>query len=137
MQARDVFPRPSVDPSSLPAPGRPAARPRWRAARLAAGLAFSLIGPVRADAPIAVEARLHTPPDSHEPQRALVTVSNAGPDAVARLTLACTFLGADDAALERGTATIGTVAAGETARAEVIYYGWPRARRVACARTGP
>ena len=56
---------------------------------------------------------------------------------LARIALACTFLGGDGAALERGTATAGPVAAGATVRAELIYDGWPRARRVACQRAGP
>ena len=154
MRTRDIPPGPASFPASPPVilpPGHPTPRRRGRVVDLAAGLvlglaafamglaglALGLAGLARAGAPIAVEARLHTPPDSHEPQRALVEIRNAGPDDLARITVACTFLGDGGGALERGTAVAGPIGAGATARAEVIYFGWPRARRVACERAEP
>src|SRR4051812_22089439 len=91
-------------------------------ALLAAG--FGAASPVRADGALVVqETRLHTPPDSHEPQRALFTVRNTGPDPVTQVAVQCTFTGAGGAILDTPTAAVPEVASGATAQAETIYYG--------------
>jgi hypothetical protein len=107
-------------------------------ALLAAGAGFGVVTPVRADGALVVqETRLHTPPDSHEPQRALFTVRNTGPDPVTQATVACTFTGAGGAVLDTPTTAVPVVAAGATAQAETIYYGWPRASGAACRLAAP
>lgn len=83
------------------------------------------------------EASLHTPPDSHEPQKALVDVQNAGSDAVMNVAIACTFSDGGGASLETGRASIGEIGGRATTRSEVIYYGWPRADHVRCQVVAP
>ncbi|KTS02076.1 hypothetical protein SB2_28425, partial [Methylobacterium radiotolerans] len=71
---------------------------RRAAAFLAAGLIVAFAPPARADAALVLrETRLHTPPDSHEPQRALVNLRNTGPDLATNVTVLCTFTGAGGA----------------------------------------
>lgn len=107
-------------------------------ALVAAGLLAGTAPPARAEgALVAQETRLHTPPDSHEPQRALFTVRNTGPDPVMQATVACTFTGAGGAVLDTPTTAVPVVAAGATAQAETIYYGWPRASGAACRLAAP
>lgn len=89
--------------------------------------------PVHADGAVIIqESRLHNPPDSHEPQTALVELRNTGTARVADVTVLCTFTGAGGAALATQTARVADLAGGAGARAEAIYYGWPRAGAVAC-----
>ena len=83
------------------------------------------------------ETRLHTPPDSHEPQRALVELHNPGPEARAQAKLLCTFTGAGGSVLDTTTTTVPSIAAGAAVQAEAIYYGWPRASGAACRLAEP
>ena len=107
-------------------------------ALLAAGASVAVASPVRADGALAVqETRLHTPPDSHEPQRALFAVRNTGPDPATKVAVRCAFTGAGGAVLDTPTAEVPEVAAGATAQAEAIYYGWPRASGAACELAEP
>lgn len=78
-----------------------------------------------------VGTELRAPPDSHEPQRARVSLRNAGGPARG-LVVACTFQAEDGRTLEVAEAAAPEIAEGATATAEVIYYGWPRASRAAC-----
>lgn len=82
-----------------------------------------------------VGTELRAPPDSHEPQRALVSLHNAGVPA-AGLTLACTFQDEGGRPLDTAEAPVRDMAEGASAVMEVIYYGWPRASRAACRLTG-
>ena len=94
--------------------------------------------PAPAGEPIAVqETRLHTPPDSHEPQRAQVDLRNAGPDALTQVTLLCTFTGAGGAVLDTQTTMVPSIAPHASVQAEAIYYGWPRASGAACRLAEP
>lgn len=81
-----------------------------------------------------VGTELRAPPDSHEPQRALVSLHNAGAP-VAGLTLACTFQDEGGRPLDTAEAPVREMAEGASAVTEVIYYGWPRASRAACRLT--
>ena len=64
----------------------------WATALLTLGALVTAAPPCRAAGGLVVEAaRLHTPPDSHEPQRALVDLRNAGPEALTQVTVLCTF----------------------------------------------
>ncbi len=95
-------------------------------------------GPAVATGPAIVkEASLHTPPDSHEPQKALVDVQNGDSVGVTNVAIACTFMDGSGASLEVGEAFIGEIAAQATTRIEVIYYGWPRAQQVGCRVVAP
>jgi len=110
-----------------------------RAARvlLAAGL---LVGaaPIRAAGPLTLqETHLHTPPDSHEPQRAQVALRNTGSDPVALVAILCTFTGAGGAVLDTQTVSVPEIAGGATVQAEAIYYGYPRASGAACRLAEP
>lgn len=90
-----------------------------------------------ADTAGVVETRLHTPPDSHEPQRAQVTLRNAGSDPVATVAILCTFTGAGGAVLDTQTVSVPEVAGGGAVQAEAIYYGYPRASGAACRLAEP
>lgn len=101
----------------------------WASLVLLGGIA----GPADAAGPAIIkEASLHTPPDSHEPQKALVDVQNTGSDPVTNVAIACTFSDDGGTSLETGNASIVEIAGGATTRSEVIYYGWPRAQHVRC-----
>ncbi len=126
-------------------PGRSAAGDRGRPSGLARrpapvaailvilGVLVAAASPARADGtPVVQGARLHTPPDSHEPQRALVALQNDGPEAATHVTVLCTFTGTGGAILDTQTAAVPIIAAGAAASTEAIYYGWPRATAVAC-----
>lgn len=90
-------------------------------------------GPAHASGPAIIkEATLHTPPDSHEPQKALVDVQNLGSDPVRNVAIACTFSDGSGASLETKEASLVEIAGQATTRSEVIYYGWPRAQHVGC-----
>ena len=109
----------------------------WATALLTLGALVTAAPPCRAAGGLVVEAaRLHTPPDSHEPQRALVDLRNAGPEALTQVTVLCTFTGAGGAVLDTQPAAVPRIAPGAAASTEAIYYGWPRASGVACRR-GP
>ncbi|MGU3664522.1 hypothetical protein ACLBX9_10095 [Methylobacterium sp. A49B] len=103
---------------------------RWMIALLVVGT------PVAAAAQggslVVQDTKLHTPPDSHEPQRAQVDLRNPGPDAVVQVTLLCTFTGAGGSVLDTQTTSVPRVPARASVRAEAIYYGWPRANGAAC-----
>ncbi|MBE7249164.1 MAG: hypothetical protein INR63_29850 [Actinomycetospora chiangmaiensis] len=86
----------------------------------------------QAEGLVVQDTRLHTPPDSHEPQRAQIDLRNPGPDAVAPVTLLCTFTGAGGSVLDTQTTTVPSVPARASVQAEAIYYGWPRASGAAC-----
>ena len=83
------------------------------------------------------ETRLHTPPDSHEPQRALIDLRNTGPDPVAPGAVLCTFTGAGGAVLDTQTVAVPEVAGHAALQAEAIYYSWPRAGAVTCRLDAP
>ncbi len=104
-------------------------------------LVAALVGPAAparaGDGLVVQETRLHTPPDSHEPQRALVALRNTGPDPVANATVLCTFTGAGGTVLATQTATVPAIAGRAAGQAEAIYYGWPRAGAAACRRAEP
>lgn len=101
---------------------------RPAAAFLAAGLIVTCATPTRADAALVLrETRLHTPPDSHEPQRAMVNLRNTGPDLATNVTVLCTFTGAGGAVLDTQQASVPEVVGLADVQAETIYYGWPRA----------
>jgi hypothetical protein len=107
-------------------------------ALVAAGLLAGTAPPARAEgALVAQETRLHTPPDSHEPQRAQVDLRNTGPDPATRVTVLCTFTGAGGAVLDTQTVPVPDIAGRAAAQAEAIYYGWPRATGAACRLTDP
>ncbi|MCJ2064576.1 hypothetical protein MKK63_17905 [Methylobacterium sp. J-088] len=111
-----------------------------RLARLvmAAGLLLGAVSTGRAAGPLAIqETRLHTPPDSHEPQRALIDLRNAGPDPVAQVTILCTFTGAGGAVLDTQTVSVPEIFGHAAVQAEAIYYGYPRASGAACRLTEP
>ena len=111
-----------------------------RAARvlLAAGLLVGAALPVRATGSLTIqETRLHTPPDSHEPQRAQVELRNTGSDPAMPVTILCTFTGAGGAVLDTQTASVPEIAGRATAQAEAIYYGYPRASGAACRLAEP
>lgn len=99
--------------------------------------ALALLGcgalPVSAAEPTVriVGTELRAPPDSHEPQKALVSLQNIGGPA-AGLTLACTFQDEGGRSLDTAEAPVRDMAEGASAVTEVIYYGWPRASRAAC-----
>ncbi len=102
---------------------------RWVATllMLAAGLPAAAAEP----AVRIVGTELRLPPDSHEPQRALVSLHNAGGPARG-LGLACTFQDEGGRVLEIVEAPVREIGDGASAVAEAIYYGWPRASRVVC-----
>ena len=105
---------------------------------MAAGLLVGAAAPVWAAGTLAIhETRLHTPPDSHEPQRALIDLRNTGSDPVAQATILCTFTGAGGAVLDTQTVAVPQVAGGATVKAEAIYYGYPRANGAACRLAEP
>lgn len=105
---------------------------------MAAGLLVGTAAPVRAAGSLAIQdTRLHTPPDSHEPQRAQVTLRNAGSDPVATVAILCTFTGAGGAVLDTQTVSVPEVAGGGAVQAEAIYYGYPRASGAACRLAEP
>ena len=109
--------------------------PRLVLALLVAGAAAP---PAQADGALALaETRLHTPPDSHEPQRALVELRNSGAEAQMRVALLCTFTGAGGSVLDTQTTVVPDIAARTTVQAEAIYYGWPRASGAACRLAEP
>ncbi|MCJ2135978.1 hypothetical protein MKK69_18305 [Methylobacterium sp. J-026] len=110
----------------------------WLARTLLVAALVGPAAPVRAgDGLVVQETRLHTPPDSHEPQRALVEVRNAGPDPVTNASVLCTFTGAGGTVLATQTAAVPAIAGGAAGQAEAIYYGWPRAGAAACRLAGP
>ncbi len=82
-----------------------------------------------------VSTELRSPPDSHEPQKALVSLRNPGAAATG-LTLACTFQDEGGRTLDTAEAPVRDMAEGASAVTEVIYYGWPRASRAACRLGG-
>jgi hypothetical protein len=105
----------------------------WATAFLTLGVLVTAAEPSRAASELVVAAaRLHTPPDSHEPQRALVDLRNTGPEALTQVTVLCTFTGAGGTVLDTQPAAVPSIAAGAAASAEAVYYGWPRASGVAC-----
>lgn len=105
---------------------------------VAAGLLVGAASPGRAADSLAIgEARLHTPPDSHEPQRALIELRNAGPDPVAQVKILCTFTGAGGAVLDTQTVSVPDIAGRAAVQAEAIYYGYPRASGAACRLAEP
>ena len=105
---------------------------------MATGLLLGAAAPVWAAGTLAIqETRLHTPPDSHEPQRALIELRNTGPDPVAQGTILCTFTGAGGAVLDTQTVSVPEVAGGGAVQAEAIYYGYPRASGAACRLAEP
>jgi hypothetical protein len=105
---------------------------------MAAGLLVVAAAPVWAAGSLAIqETRLHTPPDSHEPQRALIDLRNPGPDPVAPMTVLCTFTGAGGAVLDTQTVAVPEVAGRAAVTAEAIYYGYPRASGAACRLAEP
>ncbi|MCJ2086090.1 hypothetical protein MKK88_08795 [Methylobacterium sp. E-005] len=111
-----------------------------RAARivLAAGLLAGAAAPVRAAGSLEIQGtRLHTPPDSHEPQRALIALRNTGPDPVTQVTILCTFTGAGGAVLDTQTVSVPEIAGHAAAQAEAIYYSWPRAGAATCRVAEP
>lgn len=111
---------------------------RQAAAFLAAGLIVAFATPTRADAALVIrETRLHTPPDSHEPQRAMVNLRNTGPDLATNVTILCTFTGAGGAVLDTQQASVPEVVSLADVQAETIYYGWPRASGATCRLTDP
>ncbi|SDA32938.1 hypothetical protein SAMN02799622_05385 [Methylobacterium sp. UNC378MF] len=111
---------------------------RQAAAFLAAGLIVAFATPTRADAALVIrETRLHTPPDSHEPQRAMVNLRNTGPDLATNVTILCTFTGAGGAVLDTQQASVPEVVSLADVQAETIYYGWPRASSATCRLTDP
>jgi hypothetical protein len=103
--------------------------------------AAALVGaaaPVRAGGLVVVqETRLHTPPDSHEPQRAQVELRNTGSDPATPVAVLCTFTGAGGAVLETQTISVPEIAGRATTQAEAIYYGYPRASGAACRLAEP
>ena len=108
------------------------------AAFLAAGLIVTCATPTRADAALVLrETRLHTPPDSHEPQRAMVNLRNTGPDLATNVTVLCTFTGAGGAVLDTQQASVPEVVGLADVQAETIYYGWPRASGATCRLAEP
>ncbi|WP_245930680.1 hypothetical protein [Methylobacterium radiodurans] len=107
---------------------------RWLGVLALLALASSGAAAAEADVRI-VGTDLRLPPDSHEPQRALVSLRNAGGPARG-LGLACTFRDGDGRALETVEASVREIAEAASAVAEVIYYGWPRASGVACRLVG-
>lgn len=103
---------------------------RPAAAFLVAGLIVTCATPTRADAALVLrETRLHTPPDSHEPQRAMVNLRNTGPDLATNVTVLCTFTGAGGAVLDTQQASVPEVVGLADVQAETIYYGWPQIGR--------
>lgn len=111
---------------------------RPAAAFLAAGLIVTCATPTRADAALVLrEIRLHTPPDSHEPQRAMVNLRNTGPDLATNVTVLCTFTGAGGAVLDTQQASVPEVVGLADVQAETIYYGWPRASGATCRLAEP
>lgn len=111
---------------------------RPAAAFFAAGLIVTCATPTRADAALVLrETRLHTPPDSHEPQRAMVNLSNTGPDLATNVTVLCTFTGAGGAVLDTQQASVPEVVGLADVQAETIYYGWPRASGATCRLAEP
>lgn len=99
----------------------------------AAVMPLLLVGGAAAAEPAVriVGTELRAPPDSHEPQKARVSLHNAG-GAARGLVVACTFQGEDGRELEVAQAPVPEVGEGASAVAEVIYYGWPRASRATC-----
>jgi len=81
-----------------------------------------------------VGTELRAPPDSHEPQKAVVSLHNPGAPA-SGLTLACTFQDEGGRPLDTANVPVREMASGASAVTEVIYYGWPRASRAACRLT--
>lgn len=111
---------------------------RPAAAFLAAGLIVTCATPTRADAALVLrETRFHTPPDSHEPQRAMVNLRNTGPDLATNVTVLCTFTGAGGAVLDTQQASVPEVVGLADVQAETIYYGWPRASGATCRLAEP
>ncbi|MEE7505103.1 hypothetical protein ACLBXO_26890 [Methylobacterium sp. C33D] len=111
---------------------------RRAGAFLAAGLIVALAPPARADAALVLrETRLHTPPDSHEPQRAMVNLRNTGPDLATNVTVLCTFTGAGGAVLDTQQASVPEVVGLADVQTETIYYGWPRASGATCRLAEP
>ncbi|WP_457107506.1 hypothetical protein [Methylobacterium sp. P5_C11] len=107
-------------------------------ALLAAGLTAGLAAPARADAALVLqETRLHTPPDSHEPQRAMINLRNTGPDLATNVTVLCTFTGAGGTVLDTQQASVAEVVGLADVQAETIYYGWPRASGATCRIAEP
>ena len=101
-------------------------------ALLAGGALVAALVPARAEGVAIQETRLHNPPDSHEPQRALVDLRNTGPGPAASVTILCTFTGAGNAVLATQDTHVAELAGGAATQAEAIYYGWPRATAVSC-----
>lgn len=107
-------------------------------AALAAGACLGAAPRAWADGAVVVQdTQLHTPPDSHEPQRARVELRNTGPNPVTNVSILCTFTGAGGAVLDTQTTSVPTIAGRTTAQAEAIYYGWPRASGAACRLAEP
>lgn len=105
---------------------------------MTAGLLVGGAAPVRAADTLAIqETRLHTPPDSHEPQRAQVALRNAGSDPVTTVTILCAFTGAGGAVLDTQTVVVPEVSGHAAVQAEAIYYGYPRASGAACRLAEP
>ncbi|MEL6061807.1 MULTISPECIES: hypothetical protein [unclassified Methylobacterium] len=105
---------------------------------MAGGVLAGAVAPVRAAGALAIQdTHLHTPPDSHEPQRAQIALRNAGADPVTQVTILCTFTGAGGAVLDTQTVSVPDIAGGAAVQAEAIYYGYPRASGAACRITGP
>ncbi|MBE7248162.1 MAG: hypothetical protein INR63_24720 [Actinomycetospora chiangmaiensis] len=107
--------------------------PRWAMALLAAGAPVAATpAAAQGGGLIVQDTRLHTPPDSHEPQRAQVDLRNPAADAVTQVTLLCTFTGAGGSVLDTQTTSVPSIPAHASVQAEAIYYGWPRASGAAC-----
>ena len=99
---------------------------------VAGALAVLLLGAAAEPSPV-IEAALHAPSDSHEPQRARLILRNTGAERIAGpVAYACRFLGGDGTVLARASGSVPAIEGGATARAEALYSGWPRARSVTC-----
>ncbi|GEP07969.1 hypothetical protein [Methylobacterium oxalidis] len=102
------------------------------------GLFIAGAGPAEANGPVIIrEVALVQPSDSHAPQKALVDVQNTGSNPVRDVALTCTFSHDGGVDLETREASIAEIARHATVRSEVIYYGWPKARRVSCELITP
>jgi hypothetical protein len=111
---------------------------RQAVAALAAGTIVGAAPPVRADAALVLQdTRLHTPPDSHEPQRALVNLRNTGSDLATNVTVLCAFKGPGGTVLDTQQVSVPEVASRADVQTETIYYGWPRASGADCRIAEP
>ncbi|AWN41300.1 hypothetical protein [Methylobacterium durans] len=102
------------------------------------GLLIAGVGPAEANGPVEIrEVALVQPSDSHAPQKALVDIQNTGSNPVRDVAFTCTFSHDGGVDLETREASIAEITRHATVRTEVIYYGWPRARRVSCKLNRP